>query len=41
LDAAKLAEFESLGLLTLSGGRIALTLKGRLAADRIAADIAP
>ena len=41
LDAAKLEEFESLGLLTRSGGRIALTLKGRLAADRIAADIAP
>jgi putative oxygen-independent coproporphyrinogen III oxidase len=41
LDAAKIAEFESLGLLRTEDSRIALTLKGRLAADRIAAEIAP
>lgn len=41
IDAAKLAELESLGLLTRQNGRIALTMKGRLAADRIAAEIAP
>lgn len=41
LDAEKLAAFEGLGLVRRSDGRIALTLKGRLAADRIAAEIAP
>jgi putative oxygen-independent coproporphyrinogen III oxidase len=41
LDASKLAEFAVLGLLTTSNERIALTVKGRLAADRIAAEISP
>jgi putative oxygen-independent coproporphyrinogen III oxidase len=41
LDAAKLAEFAHLGLLREHDGRVALTLKGRLAADRIAAEISP
>jgi putative oxygen-independent coproporphyrinogen III oxidase len=41
LDQARIAEFADLGLLTHAGGRIALTLKGRLAADRIAAEISP
>ena len=41
VDAARLREFAELGLLTTANGRIALTMKGRLAADRIAAEIAP
>jgi putative oxygen-independent coproporphyrinogen III oxidase len=41
LDQKRIAEFAELGLLELRNGRIALTLKGRLAADRIAADISP
>ncbi len=41
LDAEKLADLETLGLLTQANGRVALTLKGRLAADRIAAEVAP
>jgi len=41
LDQARIGEFAGLGLLTQANGRIALTLKGRLAADRIAAEIAP
>jgi oxygen-independent coproporphyrinogen-3 oxidase len=41
LDSGRVREFEELGLLTTSNGRIVLTLKGRLAADRIAAEIAP
>lgn len=41
LDTARIADFESLGLLMHAGGRIALTVKGRLAADRIAAELAP
>jgi putative oxygen-independent coproporphyrinogen III oxidase len=41
LNAASLEAFEQLGLLTRGGGRIALTVKGRLAADRISAEISP
>ena len=41
LNEASLDSFEQLGLLTRPGGRIALTLKGRLAADRVAAEISP
>lgn len=41
LDAAKVAEFIDLGLMTERDGVIALTAKGRLAADRIAAEISP
>jgi oxygen-independent coproporphyrinogen-3 oxidase len=41
LDAERLAAFAELGLLTIASGRIALTMKGRLAADRIAAELAP
>jgi putative oxygen-independent coproporphyrinogen III oxidase len=41
LNESKIAEFETLGLLTRSNRRTALTMKGRLTADRIAADIAP
>ncbi len=41
LNTERIAEFEALGLLTQAGGRIALTVKGRLAADRIAAEISP
>jgi len=41
LDAASLESFEQLGLLTRTNGRIALTVKGRLAADRISAEISP
>jgi oxygen-independent coproporphyrinogen-3 oxidase len=41
LNEASLAALEQLGLLTRRDGRIALTLKGRLAADRIAAEISP
>jgi putative oxygen-independent coproporphyrinogen III oxidase len=41
LNAARVAEFAELGLLTATNGRIALTMKGRLAADRIVAEIAP
>jgi oxygen-independent coproporphyrinogen-3 oxidase len=41
LDAERIADFAKLGLLVLDTSRIALTLKGRLAADRIAAEIAP
>jgi oxygen-independent coproporphyrinogen-3 oxidase len=41
LDARRLAEFAELGLLATGNGRIALTVKGRLAADRIAAELAP
>ena len=40
-DASRIAEFESLGLLAQIRGRLALTVKGRLTADRIAAEIAP
>ena len=40
-DSSRIAEFEELGLLSSSHGRIALTVKGRLAADRIAAEISP
>ncbi|MDP3737289.1 MAG: radical SAM family heme chaperone HemW [Hyphomonadaceae bacterium] len=40
-DVSRIAEFESLGLLTHANGRIVLTVKGRLAADRIAAELAP
>ena len=41
LNAARVAEFAELGLLAATNGRIALTVKGRLAADRIVAEIAP
>lgn len=41
LDADKLAEFTTLGLVTVAAGRIALTRAGRLMADRIAAEISP
>jgi putative oxygen-independent coproporphyrinogen III oxidase len=41
LDAGQLADLEGLGLLRREGGRIALTASGRLAADRIASQIAP
>ncbi len=41
LNDTRIAEFEQLGLLNHSAGRIALTLSGRLAADRIAAEISP
>jgi len=41
LDDAKLAEFAELGLLSYANDRLALTVKGRLAADRIAAEISP
>ncbi len=41
LSAERVAEFAALGLLAHAGGRIALTLKGRLAADRIVAEVAP
>jgi len=41
LDLKRIADFAELGLLEQRNGRIALTLKGRLAADRIAADISP
>jgi oxygen-independent coproporphyrinogen-3 oxidase len=40
-NAGRVEEFAELGLLANRGGRIALTVKGRLAADRIAAEIAP
>jgi oxygen-independent coproporphyrinogen-3 oxidase len=41
LQEARIAEFADLGLLSRVDGRIALTPKGRLAADRIAAEISP
>ncbi len=41
LNAQKLAEFESLGLVANENGRVALTRSGRLMADRIAADVSP
>jgi oxygen-independent coproporphyrinogen-3 oxidase len=41
VDAARIAEFAELGLLSVANGGIALTVKGRLAADRIAAEISP
>ncbi|HEV7691283.1 MAG TPA: radical SAM family heme chaperone HemW [Hyphomonadaceae bacterium] len=41
LDAASLESFEQLGLVTRDNGRVALTAKGRLAADRISAEISP
>ena len=41
IDAQRIAEFEALGLLESRAGRIALTLKGRLAADRVSADLSP
>ncbi len=41
LSAERVAEFAALGLLAHAGGRIALTLKGRLGADRIVAEVAP
>jgi putative oxygen-independent coproporphyrinogen III oxidase len=41
LDQPRVAEFADLGLLTQANGRIALTPAGRLAADRIAAEISP
>jgi oxygen-independent coproporphyrinogen-3 oxidase len=41
LDAASLDSFEQLGLLTRNSGRVALTATGRLAADRISAEISP
>lgn len=41
LDLKRIADFAELGLLEQRNGRIALTLKGRLAADRIAAEISP
>ena len=41
LDRQRLVEFADLGLLAQTDNRIALTLKGRLAADRIAAEISP
>jgi putative oxygen-independent coproporphyrinogen III oxidase len=41
LDAERIADFAKLGLLALDDDRVALTLKGRLAADRVAAEISP
>ncbi|MFT3722770.1 MAG: radical SAM family heme chaperone HemW [Hyphomonadaceae bacterium] len=41
LNAAKVAEFATLGLITNASGNIALTRNGRLMADRIASEIAP
>jgi oxygen-independent coproporphyrinogen-3 oxidase len=41
LDAASLDSFEQLGLVTRDKGRVALTATGRLAADRISAEISP
>jgi oxygen-independent coproporphyrinogen-3 oxidase len=41
LNSVRVREFAELGLLTTPNGRIALTVKGRLAADRIAAEISP
>ncbi len=41
LSAERVADYVELGLLTQQDGRIALTLKGRLAADHIAAEISP
>jgi oxygen-independent coproporphyrinogen-3 oxidase len=41
LDTAKVADLVALGLMTHGDGRIALTAKGRLTADRIAAEISP
>jgi oxygen-independent coproporphyrinogen-3 oxidase len=41
LNAEKLTEFAALGLLTNANGRIALTRRGRLMADRIASEISP
>lgn len=40
-DTSRIADFESLGLLTHANERIVLTVKGRLAADRITAELAP
>jgi oxygen-independent coproporphyrinogen-3 oxidase len=39
LDAHRIAELEALGLARLKNQRVALTLKGRLVADRVAADL--
>jgi oxygen-independent coproporphyrinogen-3 oxidase len=41
LNEARIADLADLGLLTHAGGRMALTQKGRLAADWIAAEISP
>jgi oxygen-independent coproporphyrinogen-3 oxidase len=41
LDMRRIAELETLGLARLANQRIALTLEGRLVADRIAAELAP
>jgi putative oxygen-independent coproporphyrinogen III oxidase len=41
LNASRISDYADLGLLAQAHGRIALTAKGRLAADRIAAEIAP
>ena len=41
LNAAKLADYTELSLVTQQNGRIALTPGGRLMADRIAAELAP
>lgn len=41
LNAERVSEFASLGMLTQANGRIALTRSGRLIADRIASEIAP
>jgi oxygen-independent coproporphyrinogen-3 oxidase len=41
LDQARITGLAELGLIEQRHGRIALTLSGRLAADRIAAEIAP
>lgn len=41
LDSRRLADLSALGLLVGADGRIALTPRGRLAADRIAAEISP
>ncbi len=41
LNAARLADMEDLGVVVAENGRVRLTPKGRLAADRIATELAP
>ncbi|HVY87626.1 MAG TPA: radical SAM family heme chaperone HemW [Hyphomonadaceae bacterium] len=41
LDTGKLQRLEALGLVIAADGRVALTRKGRLVADRIAAELSP
>jgi len=41
IDRARLDELAQLGMLTAEAGRVALTRRGRLAADRVVAMISP